>query len=434
MSQNPNSSIVQYLKSKSAFRKTILSFFVFAAAIILLELVASVYNSKPDWFVEIGEGHNPQVVFNKQALKSRFYSFETEPHSFSESFYTHNDEDVRRVFIIGDASISGWPYSENQSLSTKIESILINFDLVGEVELIPVSFAGLNSSYAVELVEEIQNYEPDLIILFLGHNEFYTHGDLIFRVGRFTPNLFDVFNEFLVYTGFKKKIRYDNNLDDFESILPGLFAEQAITRNDPNYEATIESFKNNLTQIVNTLEKENVKYILPVSTDNLLIPPLGIIQHTNKSKADIIFSNARMAIYRDGDIEKAKELFTKTKELDAVKLRIPDDIKTVYEQIDLQKSSCLVRIDSVFEANCENNIPSSKLFLDYIHPNNNGLNLIASSIAKRIIKNLDKEIEVATFDSISSFANRKLIITHKDSLISRVRIQNVTEILSDEKI
>jgi lysophospholipase L1-like esterase len=431
VSEKNNLGIKKHFQFLSTTKKIVLSLLAFVFSLLLLEITATVYNSNPDWFIKVQENNTAHMVFNKAALSSRFYSLQTEPYFITRNFNIAKNDDVKRIFVIGDAFVSGWPYSENQSLTTKVESVLTNFVLHGQVELIPVSFAGLNSSHAVELVQEIKEYEPDLVVLFLGHNEFYTHEDLTLRVGSFNSSLLDVFNQFFIYTGLKKKIIYNRNIDDLERLLPTLLSKQIVTHNDLDYNIVIENFRNNITQIIKTCEKENINLLFPVLTDNLLLPPLGIVQDKSEFQADIIFSNARMAIYRDGDIEKAKELFTKTKELDVVKLRIPDDIKSVY---DIIKKSALVRIDSLFEMNCENNIPSSKLFLDYIHPNNTGLNIIATAITKRIIENLNKDVEAARVDSIGSFVRRRLTVSFKDSVMAEFRLHNAKEKMSDKNL
>jgi len=431
VSQNPNSSITKYFYVLSTTKKVLLSLFAFIVLIVVLEFIALIFDANPNWFVKVDKNNTSQVVFNKTALTSRFYTLQTEPYFVTENFNYQKNKNVKRAFIIGDASIAGWPYSKNQSVTTKIESIFSKLSLLNKVELIPISFAGLNSSHAVELVQEITKYKPDLVILFLGHNEFFTHEELTLQVNNINSGLIDIFNQFAFYTGLKKKHSYESDIDDLESILPTLSSESTIIRNGPHFNSIIEKFRENLTQITEICKKEGINLWLPVLTDNLLTPPIGIVQHTSEFQADIIFSNARMAIYRDGDIEKAKELFVKSKELDVIKLRIPEDIKNVYKQLTLIKSS-LVRIDSLFEMECENGIPSRKLFLDYIHPNNTGLNIIASTLAKKIIKNLDVNNESLTIDSIRSFANKNLVVMPKDSILAEMRLANLKEQITYE--
>lgn len=433
MSKNPNADIGKRFNSFWSAKKTLYTFFVLVITLIVLELFATFLNSNPDWFIRDEKNNTTHISFNEAALSSRYYSFSTSPYFSSQNFSLPKNKNAKRIFVIGNTVVSGWPYTERQSIATKVKALLTKFNLLNNVEIIPISFAGFNSSNAVELINEIKTFDPDMIILFMGHNEFYTHDDLTPRLGEISFNLVDMVDRLLIEIGLKKEITFDKNIHDLETVFPELVPKRTIIKSDPEYISAVKNFRNNLSEIIKTCKTEKINLLLPVITDNLLVPPLGIVQNTKEIQADIIFSNARMAIYRDGDIEKAKALFLKTKELDAVKIRMPEEIKSAYEQGDIHKSF-LVKIDSLFEINCVNNIPSSELFLDYIHPNYKGMNIIAAALTEKIIGFLNKTSEPITFDSLYAFANAELTITTKDSILAELRLSPSTNQIIDKSL
>ena len=415
-----------YIKSSSLkpkYKKLLIIAVILFVAIIVLETAASLFTSEPAWFSETTNTYGDvQVTLDSNSLKSQFYSIQSEPYFLTRNFYKQKQGEEKRIFIVGDDLVAGWPYTKNQSVGKKIEKILLKYNVKDKVELILISFAGFNSNYAVEFLSQLAEYKPDMVILFLGHNEFYTHEDLTPRIiGRYS-NILSIINKWLLQSGLRKKIPYENSIDDLGLIISGESANQAIINTDSRYYDRIDKFESNISWIIEFCDSNGIDLVLPPLSDNLIIPPLGIIQNASESQADIIYNNARMAILRDGDITKAHELFYKSKELDAVKLRIPGDIKNFYVNT-ISDKTIVLRIDSLLNLHCESDIPSSKLFLDYVHPNVNGLNIIASTLAERIIRNLDEMVESISFDSILSFSNKSCTISNEDSVIAEIRLE-----------
>jgi len=126
-----------------------------------------------------------------------------------------------------------------------------------------------------------------------------------------------------------------------------------------------------------------------------------------------------MALKRDGNPSKAIQLFKKSKDADAFRLRIPEDFIQYLKEASIINNLSIADVNTEFIKNCPNGIPGDDLFLDYIHPNANGLNIIASVYAKLILENfIDKTNSMTEPNSI--ICND--LISKEDSLLVKERI------------
>jgi hypothetical protein len=103
-------------------------------------------------------------------------SFETasERHFYfcPQSFSAVKKEDTFRIFCLGGSTVQGRPYSVETSFSTWLK---FNLDLVypeNTIEMVNCGGISYASYRLVPIMEELLTYEPDLIILCTGQNEF----------------------------------------------------------------------------------------------------------------------------------------------------------------------------------------------------------------------------------------------------------------------
>ncbi len=102
-----------------------------------------------------------------------------------DSFVADKPEAGLRVFCVGGSTVQGRPFGIETAFSTWLE---INLQLLQpdrEVEVINCGGVSYASYRLVPIVEEILQHEPDLIVLYTGHNEFLE--DRTYQSVRDTP-------------------------------------------------------------------------------------------------------------------------------------------------------------------------------------------------------------------------------------------------------
>src|SRR5713101_4018467 len=94
-----------------------------------------------------------------------------EPHD--DLFEIHKKPNTRRIFMLGESTMAGFPFDYNatppQLLRDRLQRLLPSAD----VEVINAALSAINSYTVRDFVYELVKYEPDLLVIYLGHNEFY---------------------------------------------------------------------------------------------------------------------------------------------------------------------------------------------------------------------------------------------------------------------
>ena len=93
------------------------------------------------------------------------------PDEPQRTFLAEAPRDSFRIFVIGASSAAGHPYSTRYAFSTWLERWL-RASLPGvDLEVVNAALAGYASRRLVLVVEEIARHAPDLLIVYMGHNE-----------------------------------------------------------------------------------------------------------------------------------------------------------------------------------------------------------------------------------------------------------------------
>jgi len=360
------------------------------------EIAYQIYFSENDsYFLEVKETN--AVTFNTARLKNIYKNYSDVPYNYTGEFNSKKAPGVFRVFLLGEASLAGWPYSSTQSIGKKIENKIEKFASDRNFEIITLSFAGFNSYHAAEIMPQVLDFEPDLIILYLGHNEFYGYkGRSVLGLSKLLT--FNLLENLLLNTGVIKSFYYNNKTDDFELMQPLYSNNKFIYYDDDEYENTVRNFNENISRIAGLCSKNETELLFTDLSDNNLQPPLGIYSVSNRLSADIVYNSARMTLQRDGNENEAEKLFGQSKELDAFRLRVPFGFSSGLKKITENSNIIIADIKAAFSRFSRNHIPGDDLFADYIHPNLAGLDIIAAEYTRQIIKkflreNADPEIE-----------------------------------------
>lgn len=406
----------------SGFRLyALLLFLVFAAA-------ASYFLISPKSHVYfLNNNRESNIKFNNAVLSNIFKDFSDIPYNYSQSFSQKKAPGVYRIFIIGEASLSGWPYSREQAIDKKIQYNLSKYVPAEKFEIITISFAGLNTTIAFEIVSSIFRYTPDLVIIYSGHNEFYCNNSNPNSIKRLFDN-----------SRASVPVNYDSNSDDLELLIPLNAKVKLLNNKQQEYWNVIERYEGNITRIAELCKENKTGLIISDLADNYLMPPVGIASYADQNRqlsADIIFNNARMALLRDGNEVAAEKLFNQSKELDAFRLRIPADLSRCLNKIAGDSGFTLAVIKSKFVELSQNHIPGNDLFVDYIHPNKLGLDIIAAEYTRLIF---NKFIGYqTTFSLVDLIENQQKMIqasTETDLQLEKLRIEKAMWRLKDTSL
>ena len=158
-------------KTLFALATTLLFFIVLECVLSAWGVQSVLYDEDPyvgfssyiPLFVEKTEGDGARVMLTA-GNKSRFFN--------PQKFPRDKGSGVRRIFCVGGSTTYGRPYDDHTSFCGWLREFLAVADPTHKWEVI--NAGGISyASYRVALVmEELAEYEPDLFVIYSGHNEF----------------------------------------------------------------------------------------------------------------------------------------------------------------------------------------------------------------------------------------------------------------------
>jgi lysophospholipase L1-like esterase len=90
----------------------------------------------------------------------------------AESFAAHKPDNEYRTFVLGESTVQGNPYGIQTSFTTWLEIALTAADPARKWEVVNCGGISYASYRLAPVLEEVLAYQPDLVILCVGHNEF----------------------------------------------------------------------------------------------------------------------------------------------------------------------------------------------------------------------------------------------------------------------
>jgi len=92
---------------------------------------------------------------------------------FKNLFLAEKPTNGLRIMILGGSTAQGWPFEPNQSFGKMIEKILQRVLPERYVEVINLGYSAMSSYYVADVTKKIFRYQPDILLLYTGQNEYY---------------------------------------------------------------------------------------------------------------------------------------------------------------------------------------------------------------------------------------------------------------------
>ena len=316
------------------------------------------------------------------------------PNMYPQKFSAIKSKNTFRIFCLGGSTTAGFPYEMNVPFPQQLKFILEDNFPEKKIEIINLGLSAINSFTVLDWIPQILNHEPDLIIMYMGHNEYYG----VYGVG---SKISFTNNGFLVRLALKLK-----NLNSFlmlEKILSlsiskianksnGTLMEQISNKQEIPIgsklrEIVYNNFDKNLEIILSDISKRNIPVIISTLTSNLLDrPPFG---KNGREKSDslksINFYDKGVELFTNQNYDSSKVYFNKSRDLDEIPFRADKKINEIIQNRSNNFKIERINMNEIFEKNSIGGIPGDNLFSDHLHPNPKGYSLMAYSFYKKII-------------------------------------------------
>jgi len=362
--------------------------------ILLLEIGLRIFNygRTYDQWIPIGNGKlslNPEIAYRY------FYSSERVPSAGYNYFDEIKKENSFRVFVMGGSSAAGFPYTPNGSFARYIQKRLKLLYPGKNIEVVDIAMSAINSYALRDMLPGVLDKQPDLIIIYAGHNEYYgalgvgsveTLGDT-----RFIVNTVIWLNRFKTFELLRNVIKEISGLFSKPAKLEGtlmarMSQRQLIPFNSEKYYAGISQYEGNLRDMLKMAYDKNVPIVLGTLVSNLKDQkPFESVKDKKYPRAEDIFTSAQEKLAK-GISKTADSLFRFAKDLDALRWRAPEKFNSVIESLGKEFKYPFVKLDSVFDVETPNGVVGDNLITDHLHPNLRGYQIIGRELFNKCLE------------------------------------------------
>lgn len=370
-------------------------------------------------------------LFMNPAVKSRYFTDPSfNPSTSHDLFLAPKPEGTYRVFCLGGSTIVGYPYWYNGAPSTFLRDRLARLFPSRHVEVVNIGMTAINSYAVADLARDLARYEPDLFIVYDGHNEFYGALGVASNVTvggyRWVTRLYlDLIH-----------VRIFILLRDFAGRIAGLFGAPAgerpgetmmeqlargksIPYRSPLYARALDAFRANLLELRKICEQHNIPLILSTQVSNLRsLPPFdsgelpavptdrrtfeqsfgqGTSLYASGEFAEALekfrASNAVDSLRADsqywmarcldtlGDRASALSAYVRARDYDQLRFRCSSDFNEAIRAMSDGKGVGVADVESVFAQFSPAAIVDSSLIFEHLHPHARGFFLMAKEFA-----------------------------------------------------
>ena len=328
-----------------------------------------------------------------------------------------------RIFALGASTLLGFPNPLNTSFPHFLELMLADAYPEKRFEVFNCGITAINTFCLLDFVDELVDYEPDLIVLYSGHNEFvgpYGVTTPFLRMGndRTWIRCFMFLQRSRIYYYLKEGIHQVR-----EWLRPAAAEEgfglhlfdREISPQHPGYRITGENYRANLEEMLRTAERHQVPVLLSTLVSNLHFYPfrstcdlsrmalkVAALERQNRLPeaiqvgeetlaqapecANIHYELGRLH-YRQGAYEQAHRHLARARDLDRLPFRAPGPFnQTIRDLVRDRPGVLLADSERALSAAAGHGIIGNDLITEYLHPTVYGHYLMARTMLEELVQ------------------------------------------------
>jgi len=422
------------VNNKRRFGFHLLLFLTPFLLLVLLELLLRLFNFFPrePLFVDAVQEGREVIRINPDVARRYFDPKKVVvPNLYPESFGRTRTENTFRIFCLGGSTTAGFPFEFQVPFPAQLRILLSGQYPGRQFEVINLGLSAVNSFTVLDFIPEVLAQKPDLILLYMGHNEFYgAYGSAsVVSAGR---------NGALIraYLGLQRlrsvqmvralisSLTPARRLDPENStLMEQVAAGQRIPYRSALEKRTLENFRTNLELILEKCRRAGVPVVAGTLVSNLKDqPPLGSFSRGDSDhaseKTTVELTSRVDALYQQGAYQEALAAANQliagdslsagswyhagriqlalgdslaamtslkaARERDPIRFRAGEDFNRIIADVARTHGACLADIERIFASASPAGIPGAELICDHLHPNPEGYFLMAQGFTREI--------------------------------------------------
>ncbi len=385
---------------------------------------------------------SPTLRIPSARLGRRYFPREQYPPSpAGDVFLASKPAHSMRIFVLGESSTAGFPYSANGTFSRVLRDVLTDVLPNDTVEVVNLGMAATNSYTIADLADEVVAERPDAVMIYGGHNEYYgaLGAGSTETLGSF-PGVVRLYlrlqhlKTFLLLrnatNGVIALLRGDRSAEDVAedaTRMESVVGDQRISFLGEAYKRGVAQYESNLSYAINTFRSAGIPVFVASTPGNLRnLSPFGTAAVPPDSSAKYVFDSATTTL-ASGDSVRAAQQFSRARDLDMIRFRAPSEFRAVVERVARQSGSTYVPVLEEISRESRYGIPGDDLFLEHVHLNQRGYALIARSFYDALSRQgfLGRTADVSLFAGWDEY-ERRMRLTNLDHRIAYHTVRTVT--------
>ncbi len=359
------------------------------------------YGGTTDLFIPAPTPYINYMKCNPAVAKRYFVRQSTIPQPANDIFLTRKPPNAYRIFVLGGSTALGFPYGNLLMFSRILHKRLQDTFPDKRIEVVNVALTAVNSYTLLDFMDEILEQDPDALLIYSGHNEYYgalgvasleaiglerwialTYMKLnrlkLFRLVRGAIDKIARFSQ-----GHPQKEEYN----PYGTLMERLVTEQRIEYNSPLFNKGKVQFERNLKAIYEKAEEANVPIIISELVSNIQgMEPFVSLAVDGQPEAQQVYEAAQQSEFKL-DYDLAKQDYYRAKDLDGLRFRAPELFNGIIHQVAAAHDSPVIPMRSLFERASPNGLIGNNLMVDHLHPNIDGNFLMADAFYETLRSN-----------------------------------------------
>ncbi|MFM1904109.1 MAG: hypothetical protein RLZZ440_2009 [Planctomycetota bacterium] len=260
------------------------------------------------------------AIVEPAASKPYFFANPSRPGYAEETnFLMPKPAGTVRVFIVGESAAKGYPQPRNLSVAAFLQAMLADVWPDRTVEVISLGTTAVASFPLVYLVEDAVRFDPDLVVFYVGNNEFFgAYGVASINAAGTTPAwalpLVRQARGLAVVQAVEGLVH--RKADENQTLMEQMVGQTVIPADSPLRRAAAANLEAHLGRMLATVARAGVPALVCTTASNESgLRPLG-----SGGEADLAFARGTAAAAA-GDAAAAKEAFLEARDRDTMPWR-----------------------------------------------------------------------------------------------------------------
>ncbi|MFQ5568055.1 MAG: tetratricopeptide repeat protein [Rhodothermales bacterium] len=388
-----------------------------------------------------------------------------------DSFTARKDSNTYRIFVQGGSSAAGYPFYYGASFADLLEQRLLQTFPGRNIEVVNTAMAAVNSYTLLDFADDIIAQEPDAVLIYAGHNEYY--GAL--GVGS-SESLGQMRPLVKTYLGMQH-LRVVQGLRALLAQAAGLFGgrkqgeipgttlmermvgEQAIPYGSPAHSLGLRQFRGNLSDLLARYKKHGIPVFVSTLVSNerdqepfvsnlspatdadawqaayrrglqaategdtaAALTALDTAIRMDSLSADAFYARGRV-LDAAGRFDEARRAYRAAKDRDQLPFRAPEAVNWIIREETARHGALLVETQEALAYASPEGLIGSNLILEHLHPNVEGYLHIADAFYEALRR--EHVIGEWTSPVPLESARREILLTQVDSLVGMLRVRQL---------